>query len=397
MSRRERLDAIVVGAGMVGAAAALALGRAQFRVALVESQAPAAWRAEEDIGLRVSALGAASRRLLDRLGVWSDIAAARVSPFRRMRVWDEEGEIGFDAADAARAELGHIVENALVADRLWAALGREPGIDLHCPAKVTGFVQDEKHAAVELDDGARLRARLVVAADGAGSPLRAWAGIETTGRDYRQKGLVLHVHSQLPHQETAWQRFLPGGPLALLPLSDGRSSIVWTRPEAETDELLALSDPALSERLTEASAARLGRLEVASPRAAFPLRMQLATRHAEGRLVLLGDAAHAVHPLAGQGVNLGFLDVASLEATLVRAREAGRDIGAPDVLRRHARARASENALAARGFDALERLFAHPHPAVAALRRQGLLLADRIPPLKRFFMRRAAGEGGEAL
>ncbi len=394
MSRRDLFDVTVVGAGMVGAAAALGLARAGFRVALVEARPPEPWSAEEDVGLRVSALSTASQALLERLDVWPAIAAGRVSPYQRMRVWDEEGEIGFDAAEEARAELGHIVENALVADRLWAALQRESGIELHCPAKVTGLDQDERQALVELDDAERLRSRVVVAADGAGSPLRGLAGIETSGRDYRQKGLVLHVRSQLPHRETAWQRFLPGGPLALLPLADGRCSIVWTRPDAEADELFALSDDALSERLTEASAARLGRLEVASARAAFPLRLQLAKAYSAGRLVLAGDAAHAVHPLAGQGVNLGFLDVAVLEATLVRAREAGRDIGATDVLRRYARARASENALAARGFDALERLFGHTHPAVAALRRQGLSLADRIPPLKRFFMRQAAGEGG---
>jgi 2-polyprenylphenol 6-hydroxylase len=387
-------DVAVVGAGMVGAAAALGLARAGFRVALVEAHDPASWRSDDDIGLRVSAISPASQALLDRLGVWDAIAAARVSPYRSMRVWEDEGEIGFDAAPAGLAELGHIVENALIADRLWAALGREADIDIRCPLAVTGLEQDADHATLLLDDGHSLRARALVAADGAASPLRDLAGIVVRGRDYGQKGLVLHVASDLPHQQTAWQRFLPGGPLALLPLSDGRCSVVWTLPAEEAGRLLQLADDELSALLTETSDARLGRLRVASPRAAFPLRLGLAETYQSGRLVLAGDAAHVVHPLAGQGVNLGFLDVAALIDVLTRARANGRDPGAIDVLRRYARWRNSENTIAAHGFDMLERLFGHEHEVLAAMRRQGLTIANRIVPLKRFFLRYAAGYGG---
>ncbi|HRQ63262.1 MAG TPA: UbiH/UbiF/VisC/COQ6 family ubiquinone biosynthesis hydroxylase [Xanthomonadaceae bacterium] len=392
MSRRDVFDVAVVGAGMVGAAAALGLAKRGVRVALVEAQEPAQWRSEDDVGLRVSALSRASRDLLAQVGVWDAIAAARVAPFRRMCVWEEEGEIAFDAASEGLAELGHIVENALVADRLWAALKRESALEMHCPAQVAALSQESSHATLAFATGGSVRARVVVAADGASSPLRDMAGIDVDGRDYGQMGLVLHVQPERPHQDTAWQRFGPGGPLALLPLSDGRCSIVWTRPAAEARRLLDVADDELSERLTEASDARLGRLRVASPRAAFPLRLGLARTYQAGRLVLAGDAAHVVHPLAGQGVNLGFLDVAALMDVIGRARDAGRDIGAVDVLRRYARWRRSENAIAARSFDAIERLFGHEHPAVAALRRQGLAVADRIAPLKRFFMHRA-GDG----
>lgn len=389
MSRREPFDVAVVGAGMVGAAAALGLSRAGFRIALIEARAPSPWQADDDVGLRVSAISPGSQALLAGMGVWEAIASARASPYRRMRVWEDEGEIGFDAATEGLAELGHIVENALVADRLWAALQREAAIEVRCPAAVTGLEQDESCATLMLEAGESLRARLVLAADGAASPLRTMAGIGVSGRDYGQKGLVLHVHPDLSHEQTAWQRFMPGGPLALLPLADGRCSIVWTRPAEEADALLQLPDDALSERLTDASDARLGRLRVASQRAAFPLRLGLADACQSGRLVLAGDAAHVVHPLAGQGVNLGFQDVDTLLEVLGNARAAGRDPGAPDVLRRYARARASENAIAARSFDAIERMFGHAHPAVAAVRRRGLALADRIGPLKRYFMRRA--------
>jgi ubiquinone biosynthesis UbiH/UbiF/VisC/COQ6 family hydroxylase len=394
LSRRDVFDVAVVGAGMVGAATALCLAQGGWRVALVEASEPSPWRSGDDVGLRVSALSRASRELLDRLGVWDAIAAARAAPFRRMCVWEDDSEITFDSASEGLAELGHIVENALVADRLWAALTRESGVEIHCPAEVAELSQDAGHATLGLADGRALRARVVVAADGAASPLRTMAGIAVDGRDYGQKGLVLHVQPELPHQDTAWQRFLPGGPLALLPLSDGRCSIVWTRPAEEAGRLLDMPEEELSELLTEASGARLGGLAVASARAAFPLRLGLARTYQAGRLVLAGDAAHVVHPLAGQGVNLGFLDVAALIEVLERARAAGRDIGAADVLRRYARWRASENAMAARGFDAIERLFGYEHEAVAIMRRQGLSIANRIGPLKRFFLRHAAGYGG---
>ena len=232
---------------------------------------------------------------------------------------------------------------------------------------------------------------MLVAADGAASPLRQLAGIGTRGRDYAQRAVVAHVTTERPHENTAWQRFMRSGPLALLPLGDGRSSLVWSLPEAEAQRVLALDDQAFLDELGLASDFRLGRMLATTPRAAFPLKLQLAERYQADRFVLLGDAAHAVHPLAGQGVNLGLRDVTELRDTLLAARRAGRDIGAAHVLRRYARRRRSADTLDALGFDALARIYAWQSPPLVAARGVGVRLLDRLAPLKRRLSEHAAG------
>jgi 2-octaprenyl-3-methyl-6-methoxy-1,4-benzoquinol hydroxylase/2-octaprenylphenol hydroxylase len=273
---------------------------------------------------------------------------------------------------------------------LWQTL-QSAGVRVMCPAEVTAFEAREDRIQLELVGGETLSASLLVAADGAASPLRRLAGIGTRGRDYAQRAVVAHVTTERPHQATAWQRFLPGGPLALLPLADGRSSIVWSLPEAEARRVLALDEPAFLDELGVASDFRLGRIIASTPRAGFPLKLQLAERYQAERLVLLGDAAHAVHPLAGQGVNLGLRDVADLRDVLVDARAAGRDIGAVHVLRRYARRRRSADTLDALGFDALARIYAWQSPALVAARGLGVRVLDRLAPLKRRFSEHAAG------
>jgi 2-octaprenyl-3-methyl-6-methoxy-1,4-benzoquinol hydroxylase/2-octaprenylphenol hydroxylase len=390
--RAPSFDAVVVGGGMVGAAAALALGREGFAVALLEGREPAPWRAEDEVDLRVVGLAPSSLALLDGLDVWAGIRAARAGRYRHMHVWDAASgaAIDFDAADQGRDLLGYIVENSLVQWRLWQAL-EAAGVRRLCPAEATGFAQREDRVQVELADGQSLSARLLVAADGASSPLRGMAGIGTRGRDYGQRAVVAHVATERPHQETAWQRFLPGGPLALLPLADGRSSIVWSLPEEEARRVLALDEQAFLDELGAAFDFRLGRILASTPRAAFPLKLQLAGCYRAGRLVLLGDAAHAVHPLAGQGVNLGLRDVAELRDVLVAARAAGRDLGAEHVLRRYARRRRSADTLDALGFDALARVYAWQAPPLAAARGLGMRLLDRLGPLKRALAEHAGG------
>lgn len=407
--RTPILDVAVVGGGMVGAAAALALARAGFAAALLEARAPAAWRADDEVDLRVVGLAPSSIALLDELGVWASIRDARSSPYRHMHVWDDQSgaAIDFDAADEGRDLLGHIVENNLVQWTLWQALegaggsssascARSTGTSMCgvrrlCPAEVGGFEVREDRVVLQLGDGDSLAARLLVAADGAGSPLRLLAGIATRGRDYAQRAVVAHVGTERPHQGTAWQRFLPDGPLALLPLADGRSSVVWSLPDAEARRVLALDDDAFRDALGLASDFRLGRITTTTPRAAFPLRLQLAERYMAERFVLLGDAAHAVHPLAGQGVNLGLRDVAELRDTLVTARDAGRDIAAAHVLRRYARRRRSADTLDAWGFDALARIYAWRSAPLVAARGLGVRLVDRLAPLKRRIAEHAAG------
>lgn len=392
MSRRDPFDLVVVGAGVVGSAAALAAARDGLRVALVEAHEPPAWSAEVP-DLRVYAFAPDNAAMLASLGVWEGVRAARAQPYRRMRVWDAAGggELCFDADAFGRPELGHIVEHALLVDRLWAACGREAGIHRVCPDKLESIVQDDALATVHLASGSTLHARLVLGADGAASKVRACAGLDAQAHDYHQRGLVAYVGTERPHEDTAWQRFLPGGPLAFLPCPDGRSSIVWTLPADEAQRLLDADQDCFRRELTRAFDARLGEVTSVSQRAAFPLRRQLAGKLVAGRVLLAGDAAHVVHPLAGQGVNLGLRDVAALRLEWQRARGRGADIAAPHRLQRWARTRHSENTLAAYSFDTINRVFSNDALLPTLLRGHVLGLAGRLPPLTQLLWRRAAG------
>ena len=393
MNRRAPHDVVIVGAGMVGAALALKLARAGFDVAVVESRAPAPWRAGDEVDLRVVALAPSAVRLLEDVGVWGEIAAARVGPYRRMRVWDAlaPGELNFDAADDGAGALGYIVENRLIQSTLWRALQADARIALHCPARVEASEADSTRRTLALADGTRLHARLAVAADGGESALRDLAGIATRERDYAQRAIVAHVATERPHEATAWQRFLPDATIAFLPLADGRCSIVWSAPAAASDRLLALDDAAFCAQLGAAFDFRLGRVTATTPRAAFPLRLKLAERYLAPRFALVGDAAHVVHPLAGQGVNLGLRDVEELAHVMSCAREAGADFAGESVLRRYERRRRSDNVLSGYAFDAIQRVFGSSLEPVAALRGAGLALVDKVAPLKRLFARHAAG------
>lgn len=392
--RGPALDVAVVGGGMVGAATALALARAGFATALIEARAPSPWSLQDEVDLRVVGLAPSSIALLDDLGVWASIRDSRAGPYAHMHVWDAAtgATIHFDAADDGRDLLGYIVENNLVQWTLWQAL-EEAGVRRLCPAQVSGYevLEDRVQLALTGADMDVLSARLLVAADGAASPLRSMAGIETEGRDYAQRGVVAHVRTERPHEGTAWQRFQETGPLALLPLADGRSSIVWSLPEAEAQRVLSLDDQAFCDALGVASDFRLGRIVASTKRAAFPLRLQLACSYQAERLVLLGDAAHTVHPLAGQGVNLGLRDVVELRDTLVAAREAGSDMAAAHVLRRYARRRRSADTFDALSFDALARIYAWQSPALVAARGLGVRLVNKLSPIKRRLAGHAAG------
>lgn len=440
MSRRGGLDAIVVGAGVIGSAIALALARDGFYVALVEAREPKPWRAEDDVDLRVVALAPDARELLDDLDVWPSIVNSRIGPYRHMRVWDAlaPGELAFDAADSGDAALGWIIENKLIQHALWQALqaheaafssstqavsppgekvgvrgrGRESRqrsglaatphasrnadgsngtIRLLCPTEVADLEDGDNAVTATLSDGTRLRASLLIAAEGAESSLRTKLGLAFAGRDYAQRAVVAHVATERPHEATAWQRFLPGGPLAFLPLADGRCSVVWSLPDSEATRILALGDNAFRAELGCASDFRLGAIVGTSARAAFPLRLRLAERYIAGRCVLIGDAAHVVHPLAGQGMNLGLRDVRCLRRVVSEARARSGDIGASHVLRRYERERRSENALAAHSLDAIERVFGTTAMPIASLRGAGLAAISRIAPLRDLLAARAAG------
>jgi len=395
MSRRGRLDAVIVGGGVVGCAAALALAKRGLEVALLEASVPPAWQAAKR-DLRVYAFAPDNAALLDDVGVWSAVRDARLQPYRRMRVWDAAGggELAFDADRIARRELGWIVEHSLLVDRLWQALPGA-GVRVRAPARAEALEPHDDGVRVRLDEGVSLDARLVLAADGADSAVRSLAGIEVERQDYGQKGVVAYVASERPHEDTAWQRFLPTGPLALLPCTpaDGKhvGSIVWTLPDAEAERVLAMSPDAFGIELTRAFEGRLGALTLHSNRAAFPLRRQLARDYASGRVLLLGDAAHVVHPLAGQGVNLGLRDVAALASTIDDAQARRADFAAEHRLARWARTRRSENATNAHAFSAINRLFSNDAMAPTLLRGPLLGIAGKLPPLAHALWRHAAG------
>ena len=391
-ARRPALEIAIAGGGVIGAACALALARRGFSVTLLDAREPKPWQANEPEDLRVIALAPSSARLLDELGVWREIESARVAPYRRMHVWDAASgaELEFDAAREGRAQLGWIVENKLIAWTLWNALARA-GVRCLWPTHVESFAQRDDRVVLELGGGETLSAALLVIADGAGSSLREQATIAVRGRDYRQRAVVAHVATERAHQHTAWQRFTREGPIALLPLAGGRSSIVWSLPETRAREVLALDDAAFCEAVGVAADFRLGRVMTTTPRAAFPLRLQIAECFAAGRCILLGDAAHVVHPLAGQGANIGLRDVSELAAVLGDAKSAGRDFSAPHVLHRYARRRRAAATLDARAFDAIERIFAWQSPAWAALRGWGIRAVEASEPLKRRLSSHAAG------
>ena len=399
MNRRGMLDTVVVGGGVVGAASALMLAREGLQVALVEARHPEPWQRQAR-DLRVFAFAPDNAALLADLGVWAQVEAARVQPYRGVRVWDAAGgaPLAFDADTLGEPQLGWIVENGLLVDALWNALPAA-GVRLHCPGKVETLAQDASGVRVGLDDGLMLEARLAIAADGGHSALRRLAGIEAPAHDYHQRGLVAFVASEAPHRDACWQRFLPTGPVALLPFNDdgdaqlhGRlGSIVWTLPDAEAQRLLDAPPAQFERELSAAFGGELGGFTLQSPRAAFPLRRQLAQRQVEGRVLLVGDAAHVMHPLAGQGVNHGLRDISALRAMLRAAQAKGGDIASPARLARWARARRSDNALGAHAFETINRVFSNDALLPTLLRGHALGLAGRMPPLVRALWRHAAG------
>jgi 2-polyprenylphenol 6-hydroxylase len=400
-------DIIVIGAGAVGTVVATLLACRNVvragRVAVVADRLPAPAAAGADWDLRVFALSRASERILRLGGAWQQLPADRICRYQRMCVWDRSGSPGtagpegrgalrFDCAELGEPDLGSIVEGrALQSACLQAA--RSAGVQL-IESGLESVALDASGAGLRLADGRQLRCELVLAADGVESRTRSLLGIDTAGHSYHQDALVAHVRTEKPHQYTAWQRFLETGPLAFLPLPDGRSSIVWSADRAEAGRLAVLEPAAFAAALTRASDGILGRCELATPLARFALRLQYACQYVRPRAALLGDAAHVVHPLAGQGLNLGLLDAATLVEVLGEA--AGPEsLGDLRLLRRYERWRKSENLAAATAMDSLERLFSSANPALATLRAAGLGAVDRLPLLKREFARHALGLAGD--
>ncbi|MFP4614450.1 MAG: UbiH/UbiF/VisC/COQ6 family ubiquinone biosynthesis hydroxylase [Thiohalorhabdus sp.] len=387
-------DLIVIGGGMVGAALAAALAPTPLRVAVVEARPPEGQPSSD--GRRVSALTAGSVRILRALGVWEQVNGGDTEAIRGMVVWDGDhaGTIAFSAEEVGLESLGAMAPNAAIAGALQAATAEAENVDWYCPAAWQALEREGDRAVLTLTmAGAtrRLSAPLVVGADGRDSALRDEAGIPTVGWSYGQSAVVAEFHPERPHHGRAFQRFLRGGPVALLPLSGGRSSLVWSVPRARAEGLLDLDDDAFADRLQRAFGPDLGRLAVGGPRGAFPLRLEHARRYVDRRLALVGDAAHAVHPLAGLGLNLGLRDAAQLAEVLAEAHLAGEDLGGEAVLGRYQRARRPDNWLVSAYTDGFHRLFANDSRVLGDLRSLGLGLVDRAGPLKKLLMRQGMG------
>ncbi|EOI1352695.1 FAD-dependent 2-octaprenylphenol hydroxylase [Citrobacter amalonaticus] len=390
----QSVDVAIVGGGMVGLAVACGLQGSGLRVAVLEQREPQPLAADAAPALRVSAINAASEKLLTRLGVWSDIVARRASCYHGMEVWDKDsfGRIEFDDQSMGYSHLGHIVENAVIHYALWQKAQQSSDITLMAPAELQQVAWGENEAFLTLKDGAMLTARLVIGADGANSWLRNKADIPLTFWDYRHHALVATIRTEDAHGAVARQAFHGEGILAFLPLSDPHlCSIVWSLAPQEAERMQQASDEQFNQALNIAFDNRLGLCRVESERQVFPLTGRYARQFAAHRLALVGDAAHTIHPLAGQGVNLGFMDAAELVDELKRLHRQGKDIGQYLYLRRYERSRKHSAALMLAGMQGFRELFAGTHPVKKLLRDMGLKLADTLPGVKPQLLRQAMG------
>jgi len=345
----------------------------------------------------VFAVTRASERIFRAIGCWDVIEQGGISPFRAMQVWDASstGEIHFDSAELGEPTLGYIVEQRVIQAALNARMEALPTLDRLCPAELAGFDMDADGTRITLDDGRSLSARLLVGADGAQSRVRGMADIAIEARPYDQEAVVAVVTTEQSHQETAWQRFLPTGPLAFLPLRDGRSSIVWSTTPDQAALLCDLDKADFLRELSSAYANRLGAVIDVEERVRFPLQRLHATRYVSERLALIGDAAHVIHPLAGQGVNLGLLDAAALAEVILETLHSGRDPGRLNNLRRYERWRHGNNHAMQRAMDGFKTLFGESAVPVRSVRSLGLGLVNRLGPVKQLIARHAMGLEGD--
>ena len=395
-------DLIIVGAGMVGSALALALKDSGLNILLLDggSMAVRPFSGEAPFEPRVSALSMASQRLLERLQVWPGVQARRASPYAQMQVWDGSGtgSIHFSAASVHAESLGHIVENRVVQDALLEALF-DSEVGLLPNARLEQLRRDGDDWLLQLVDGRQLRTPLLVAADGANSSVRQMAGCATREWDYLHHAIVTSVRCADAHQATAWQRFTDDGPLAFLPLRRGEDehwcSIVWSTVPEEARRLMALDDQAFRQALGKAFEWRLGEILEVDPRLCIPLRQRHAKRYIQPGLALIGDAAHTIHPLAGQGVNLGFLDAATLAEVLLHALRRGEPLASEKTLSRFERRRMPHNLAMMAAMEGFQRLFQADPLSVRWLRNSGLNLVDGLAEAKALFVRQALGLSGD--
>jgi 2-octaprenylphenol hydroxylase len=388
-------DIAIVGGGMVGMALALALAQqSSLSIVILESAAEAAAFRPDVYHHRVSALALSSMRIFQALHVWNDIKAARVSPFTAIQVWDthHRTDLNFVCNEIGEPVLGYIVENIILQQCLRAQIKTLPQVHYMAPVTLREYREDDNGVTLITKDNQHYRARLAVAADGANSWLRDQAGMNVSTVDYDQEAIVATVTTEFPHEKIARQIFLPTGPLAFLPLAEAStSSIVWSLPKAEARRLAALEQEIFQQELTQAFAERLGDVCTVGKRFVFPLKKQQAENYVSGRVVLVGDAAHVIHPLAGQGVNLGLLDAASLAEVILDAVRTRRDVADTASLRRYERWRRADNLALLTGVDIIKQLFASEKIPVRTLTGLGMAVTSRLAVLKNIFTRYAVG------
>ena len=389
-----KFDVVIIGGGLVGMGLALALRESALKIALVEPRPPTPATAT-DIGWdsRIYAISPGSAVFLESLGVWQKLDATRVTPVYEMAVfgagYENEGaaRLNFSAYDSGLPELAFIVENRLLQAAMWNAL-KQQHVKIFCPAQCTSITWDEAHAELHLADGKVLQTALIVGADGLDSWVREQAGIEVTQRPYQQIGVVANFSTEQSHRNIAYQWFHQDGVLALLPLPDKRVSMVWSANEEKANALLALPAAELCQQVAEASSHVLGELQLITRPAAFPLHFVRVKKLVQPRLALIGDAAHGIHPLAGQGVNLGLRDAHELAATLI-ARGPQPDCGDYLLLRRYERARKEDILTMQLATDGLQKLFNNTNPVLARLRNTGLGITNQLPKIKSRLMQHA--------
>ncbi|ORU90378.1 MAG: 2-polyprenyl-6-methoxyphenol hydroxylase [Cycloclasticus sp. symbiont of Poecilosclerida sp. M] len=389
----KKYQVAIVGGGMVGATVACLLAEKGISVALIDAADPTKQWKESSYDLRVSALTLASIKTFQSLGVWSDMQALGAQPFHKMFVWDHfgSGELDIDSADAGEMQMGFVVENRVTVLALWDKLKALESCDLYKESLLESFNVEGEVVDIQFTNKTQIKAELLVAADGSNSKIRQLSGVDDYGWDYQQKALVATVKPELLDQNTAWQRFLPEGPLALLPLRDGLISIVWTANTKTTEARLKLPDEAFCNALAEASEQQLGSFELIGGRGAFPLKMQFSTSYSQERVVLIGDAIHTIHPLAGQGANLGLKDALNLAEVLLHAYGKGRDISSQQVLRRYERQRKADNLMMMGVMDGIKRLFGADELAVQLARSSGMGFINRSTIVKNQICKYAMG------
>jgi len=394
---KTHYDVVIVGSGMVGNVLACTLLQQGLHVAVIEAT-PAQPISLETLDLRTFAITRASQRIFTYIGAWQMMCDLRVSPFQQMHVWDENGNglIHFDSTEIHEPILGHIVEQSVIQTALLARLAQHENLTWYRPAKVSYFQLTTQAMQLTLDDEQILTTKLLVGAEGANSTLRTAAGIPYQMQDYGQQAIVANIKTSLSHQHTAWQRFLSTGPLAFLPLKDEHEcSIVWSADTPVAQQLMRLDKTAFQQQLAQAFEYKLGDVLECGQRAIFPLQRRHAKNYIQQRFALVGDAAHTIHPLAGQGVNLGLLDAATLSQVIEEARLNHRDFGNHAVLRRYERWRKGETLAMMLAMDGFKGIFASQSPLLQWTRSFGLNISNITIPVKQLMMRHAMGLTGD--